>query len=105
MENVMEAAAALADHAPPLHREVVVGDLAGGDGVAADLGDRRDVTVLGVEVDKEEVDVAPAARGGGRAGGDNDVADGAWRLEGWLKSLDLSQVVAKACQARLSGLP
>lgn len=33
---------------------------------------------------------------GGLAGGDNDVAEGTWRLEGWLKSLDLSQVVAKA---------
>ena len=33
---------------------------------------------------------------GGLARGDNDVAEGTWRLEGWLKSLDLSQVVAKA---------
>ena len=62
MEDVVKASAALPTMRHPSTGEVVVGDLAGGNGVAADLGDRRNVAVLGVEVDEEEREAVELAR-------------------------------------------
>ena len=51
----------LADEAPCLDRQAVVGDLARRDRVPPDLGDRPDLDVVGIEVGEEEAEPAEAA--------------------------------------------
>ena len=54
VEDVAEALVLGADEPPSLDGEPVVGDLARGDRVAPDLGDRADVDVVAVEVGEEQ---------------------------------------------------
>ena len=54
VEEEPEALALLADEAPRLDRQPVVGDLARRDRVAPDLGDGPDVDVVGIEVGEEQ---------------------------------------------------
>jgi hypothetical protein len=59
----VEPAPAFADQPPALHREVVVGDLARRHSVSAELRDRRDVAVIGVEVDEKQAEAVEASAG------------------------------------------
>jgi hypothetical protein len=54
VQDLLEATTALAHQPPALHRQVVVGDLTRGDCVAAELGDRGNVAVRGIQVDDEQ---------------------------------------------------